>query len=85
MNLSSEQRTRIHQTIIRESNVPRVNSVDFSLSVGTTVPRSVRLARVPASVIEIYPAWRSYEYFVVGDQIVIVDPGNMHIVAVIAA
>ena len=33
--------------MVRESNAPRVSNVDFSLSVGTTVPRSVRLARVP--------------------------------------
>lgn len=85
VNLTTEQRTRIHQTIIKESNAPRVANVDFSLSVGTTVPRSVRLARVPSTVIKIYPAWRAYEYFMVGDQIVIVDPGTMHIVAVIAA
>ena len=84
-SLTSEQRTRIHETIVRQSNAPRVSNVNFSISVGTTVPRSVRLASVPAAIIEIQPAWRGYEYFVVGDQVVIVDPDTMQIVAVIAA
>ncbi|EJW13670.1 Uncharacterized protein DUF1236 [Rhodovulum sp. PH10] len=59
--------------------------MNFSLSIGTAVPRSVRLARVPSTVIEIHPAWRAYEYFVVGDQVVIVDPDDLHIVAIIDA
>jgi hypothetical protein len=35
--------------------------------------------------VEIYPAWRGYHFFIVGDQIVIVEPGSLRIVAVIPA
>lgn len=83
--LSGEQRTKIHQTIIKQGNAPRVSNVNFSISVGTTVPRSVRLVAVPAAIIEIQPAWRGYEYFMVGDRVVIVDPNTMQIIAVISA
>ena len=31
------------------------------------------------------PAWRGYEYFLVGDDIIVVEPGTHRIVAVIAA
>jgi len=84
-SLSSEQRTKIHQTIVRQGNAPRVARVDFSVSVGTTVPRSVQLAAVPAAIIEIQPVWRGYEYFLVGERVVIVDPDTMQIVAIIVA
>jgi hypothetical protein len=84
-SLTSEQRTKIHQTIVRQGNAPRVANVNFSVSVGTTVPRSVRLVAVPAPIVEIQPAWRGYEYFMVGDQVVIVDPDTMQIVAIISA
>ena len=57
--------------------------MDFNLSVGTPVPRSVRIVAVPREIIEIEPQWRGYEYFMVGDQIVIVDPRSMEIVAVL--
>ena len=40
-----------------------------------------QLARLPSTVIEIQPAWRGFEFFMVGDQIVVVDPHNLHIVA----
>jgi hypothetical protein len=84
-HLSSQQRTKIHQTIIKQGNAPRVSNVNFSVSVGTTVPRSVQLVAVPTAIIEIHPAWRGYEYFMVGNRVVIVDPNTMQIVAVISA
>jgi len=81
-NLTTEQRTQVRQTVLTGSNVPRVNNVNFALSVGTTVPTSVRVVVVPPPLIEIYPQWRGHMYFVVGDQIIIVDR-NHRIVAVI--
>jgi len=83
VNLNTEQRTRIRETVLKESNAPRVASVNFSVSVGTVVPTSVRVVRLPAPIVEIYPAWRDYEYFVVGDEIVVVDPRDHRIVAVL--
>jgi hypothetical protein len=85
VNLSSDQRTRIHEVIVKQKSAPRVANVDFSLNVGTAIPRSVKLVRVPSTIVEIEPAWRGYEYFMVGDQIVIVNPRTLEIVAVIEA
>ena len=85
VNLSSEQRTRIHEVVVSERNAPRVSRVDFDLKVGTAIPRSVKLGRVPVRIIEIEPRWRGFEYFMVGDEIVIVDPRRMEIVAVVPA
>lgn len=83
--LTAEKRTRIRQTIVKSGSAPRVNNVNFSISVGTSVPRSVTLVAVPSAVIEIYPAWRGYEYFIVGNEIVIVNPSTMRIIAVLPA
>jgi hypothetical protein len=85
VQLSQEQRTRVHDVIVRERNAPRVDSVDFSLDVGTRVPRTVHLVRVPQTFVEIEPRWRGFEYFLVGDEIVIVNPRTMEIVAVVPA
>ena len=43
MTLTSEQRTKIQQTVLAGNNVPRVNNVNFALNVGVSVPRSVRV------------------------------------------
>jgi hypothetical protein len=73
VNLSAEQRTRIRTTVLAGNNVPRVNNVNFSIHVGTMVPRHVRVVEVPPVLIEIYPQWRGHRYFVVRDEIIIVD------------
>ena len=83
MQITEEKRTNIHQTILKERNVNRVTNVNFSINIGTRVPRSVRLEVLPASVITIVPEYRSYRYFVVDDQICIVEPSTYEIVEVI--
>jgi Protein of unknown function (DUF1236) len=83
--ISTEQRTQIRQTVMQVGDAPRVSNVNFSLSVGTVVPRTVQYVPLPPRVVEIYPAWRSYHYFIVGDEIIIVEPGSLRIVAVIPA
>jgi len=45
----------------------------------------VRFAPIPASIIVIEPAWRGYDYFLVREEIVIIDPATMEIVAIIEA
>jgi hypothetical protein len=62
--------------------VPRVNNVNFAVRVGTTVPTSVRVVEVPPALIEIHPQWRGHMYFVVHDQIIVVDR-NHRIIAII--
>jgi hypothetical protein len=81
--LSTEQRTKI-STVIKSQHVESVNNVNFSVSVGTRVPRDgVRFSTLPAEVVTIYPQWRGYDYIVVHDRIVIIDPQTYEIVEII--
>lgn len=43
----------------------------------------MHLVRVPPAVVEIYPEWRNYDYFVVDEDVAIVDPGKKEIVALV--
>ena len=78
--LTAEQRTRVRETVITRG--PRVTSVDFSVSVGTVVPRTVTVVVVPAVLVEIYPQYRGRKYFIYNDEIIIVDD-EYRIIAVI--
>jgi hypothetical protein len=80
--LSTEQRTKI-TTVIKSQNVRPVTNVNFSISVGTRVPRNVGFHPLPAEIVTIYPAWRGYEFFLVNNQIVVVNPRTLEIVDVI--
>ena len=82
--LSGEQRTKI-TTVIRSQHVEPLKNVNFSISVGTRVPRDVRFHALPAEVVTVYPEWRGYEYVLVNDQIVVIDPRTFEIVAVLEA
>lgn len=83
-NLTAEQRTKI-STSIKKVNVKPVTNVNFNVSVGTVVPRTVELHPLPATIIEIYPAWRGYRFVLVEDEIIIIEPSTYKIVAVIDA
>ena len=82
--LSTEQHAKIRETL-RVEKSERLTSVPFSTKVGEAVPGTVHLYVLPVSIVEYAPQYRGYEYILVGDQILIVDPRTMRIVAVIDA
>jgi hypothetical protein len=82
--LTTEQRTRI-STVIRDQHVAPVSNVSFAVSVGTRVPREIGFHPLPQEIVTIYPEWRGYEFFLVRDEIVVVDPRTLEIVAVLPA
>jgi len=83
VSLNEQQRTQIRETVINSRSAPRVSNVDFSVNVGTAVPRGhIHLVRVPETLIRIEPRWRHYLYFVFNNEIIIVEPRTMRIVQV---
>jgi hypothetical protein len=82
--LTTEQRTRI-TTVIRDQHIAPVSNVNFAVSIGTRVPRDIGFHPLPAEIVTIYPEWRGYEFFLVRNEIVVVDPRTLEIVAVLEA
>ena len=82
--LSTEQHAKIRDTL-RGGTAERLTKVPFSTTVGEVIPRTVHLYVLPVSVLEYAPQYRDYEYILVGDEILIVDPLTLRIVAVIPA
>jgi hypothetical protein len=81
--LTSEQHTKI-TGIIRGHKVAPAQ-LNVSIRVGTRVPDSVRFYPLPQEVFVIYPGWRGYEYIMVGNQILVIDPRTHEIVAILEA
>jgi hypothetical protein len=82
--LNDEQRTRIRDTVINAHGAPRVGSVTFGVNVGTVIPRgSIQIVPVPETLVQIEPRWRGLRYFIFEDELVIVDPRDMTIVAIV--
>jgi hypothetical protein len=84
VQLSSEQRTKIRKSLIN-TKVERVTNVNFSIRVGARVPRTVRFYPLPIEIVEFVPEYSGYDYIIVGDEILIIDPNTLEIVAVFPA
>jgi Protein of unknown function (DUF1236) len=84
VKLSSEQRTRIKSVVLAGRGGPRVAHVNFDVRVGVIVPRGgVEYVPVPETLVAIEPMWQGFDYFVYGEELVIIDPDTLAIVAVI--
>ena len=76
--LTSQQQTTIHQSVLSARNVPRVDHVNFAVHTGAIIPRSVNIVAISTFpvLIETFPQYRDYSFFVVEDEIVFVDRGH---------
>ncbi|MDP9587957.1 UNVERIFIED_ORG: hypothetical protein J2W19_000503 [Shinella zoogloeoides] len=84
IDITTEQRTELRNVIVETKAEPV--KLDIDVNVGVVVPRTVELRPLPPRIIEIVPAYRGYEYFVLVDgRIIIVEPGTLKVVYVISA
>lgn len=83
LDTDREHASRIHDRLIRESG-GRETDVSISVDLGGRVPDRVRLRPVPRDIVEISPRFRDYEYTIVHDEIVIVEPRTKKIVQIIS-
>jgi hypothetical protein len=81
--LSTEQRTKI-TTVIKQQKVQSTN-LNVSVRVGTRVPDSVHFYPLPVQVVEVYPEWRGFNFILVGNQILVIDPATHEIVDILDA
>jgi len=79
--LGAQDRERLHKSF--DFDRARVSRVNFDHRIGHRVPRNFRLFAIPAAVIGFFPYYRDYSYFVVDDDICIVDRSSYAIVDVI--
>jgi Protein of unknown function (DUF1236) len=84
--LTEQQRTQVRDTVINARGAPRANNVTFDVIAGTIIRRgAVSVVPVPPTLVRIDPAWRGMRYFVFQNEVVIVNPRGMRIVAVVPA
>jgi hypothetical protein len=70
---------------IRGLGIAELGAVTFGLDVGHRVPRTVALYPLPPSIIDAYPDYEGFEFFLVRGNIVVVDPDTLEIVDVFPA
>jgi hypothetical protein len=83
--VSQDQRTKIQGIIGHNSSARVTTNVNFNVTVGTRVPSDVQVVVLPEDVVEIVPQYQGFDYVIVGDNILIIDPNTMEIVDIIPA
>jgi Protein of unknown function (DUF1236) len=84
VQLSQTQRTKI-QAVIGHSSAARVTNVNFNVAVGVAIPRTVHVEVLPQDIVEVVPQFEGFDYIIVGDNILIIDPDTLEIVDIIPA
>jgi type IV secretory pathway VirB10-like protein len=85
VQLSATQRSKIQATIGKNPGARVTTNVDFNIAVGAMVPHDVHVVVLPEDVVEIVPQYEGFDYIIVGDEILIIDPNTMDIVDIIPA
>ena len=80
--VSPEQKSKVRAAFSRHRVAP-VQNLGISVNVGAVVPRTIKFHRVPREIVILAPAYEYYLYFLIGDQICIVDPETYEIVDII--
>ena len=57
---------------------------EFPATVGGTVPGWIQVYGVPSEIVAVYPAFAGSEFLVVGDDVVILEPGSRRVVAMLS-
>jgi hypothetical protein len=81
LELTPAQRSVIYQAVHRDKSKVAPNR--FATSVGADVPPMIELYPLPDEVLADNPVAKLYKFTRVGDQVVLVDPTKMRVVAVI--
>jgi len=85
--LAAPDRTRLQTTLrlneVRRFNEARVRNVRFDRRVGHRIPRNLRLWAIPAAVVAFFPYYSGYSYFVVEEDLYVVDPQSYVVVDVV--
>uniref|UniRef100_UPI00131CEAC0 DUF1236 domain-containing protein n=1 Tax=Beijerinckia sp. L45 TaxID=1641855 RepID=UPI00131CEAC0 len=81
-NLSGDQRTKF-KGAIRSHHVEAIHGADFAVRAGTIIPDHYHFYPLPPELIEIVPEYEGYDYILVDNEIIILEPGTRRIVDII--
>jgi hypothetical protein len=85
VQLSQDQRSKIQGDLGRNGSARVTTSVNFDIAVGASVPSNVHVEVLPENIVEVVPQYEGFDYVIVGDNILIIDPNTMEIVSIIPA
>jgi hypothetical protein len=81
-NIDERQRTEVVNRLRRDRSALSTN-INVNVNVGVRLPSRARVRPLPQDIVRIMPRYRGYQYTVVQDEVVIVEPRTRKVVEVI--
>jgi Protein of unknown function (DUF1236) len=83
-NIPHDKAEQVAHTLMSSRRVQTSPNINVNeVRVGADMPADVVINPLPPAIPEIVPEFRGYDYFVVGDEVVIVDPASRQVVEII--
>ncbi|WP_454626084.1 DUF1236 domain-containing protein [Bradyrhizobium cenepequi] len=79
--VNDDQRKQIVDRLRRERTATRTSNV--RVNIGGRLPSGVQPHRLPADIVRIVPQYRDYDYTLIDDRVVIVDPRRREVVDIL--
>jgi hypothetical protein len=82
LKLNPDQKHTIYLSISNQKQ-KETAPLDFRAAVGATVPPSVDLQPLPKTIVDLIPQMKDYQYAMVANQVLLVEPKSKQVVDVI--
>ena len=79
-HLTGDRAAKIEHTLMASARPQHLN---INVNVGAALPGDVTLEPLPPDVVSLVPEYRGYDFVVVNDEIVIVQPSTRHVVEIL--
>jgi Protein of unknown function (DUF1236) len=83
LHLTQAQKQTIYQSVTSQKDKTSSAPDTFRAAVGANVPDSVKLAPMPKTIVDLMPQIKDFEFGLVANQVLIVDPKSRRVVEVI--
>jgi hypothetical protein len=80
--LSPDKEVKLRE-LVKNAKVDHAARMEFEVKLGAEVPRNLHFYPLPKEVADSVPEYREYFYVVAREQIVVIDPVNYRIVAIL--
>ena len=82
LKLTTEQRQTIYSSISSQKQKETAPPT-FQAAIGAVVPSSIETQPLPKTIVELMPPLKDYEYAMVANQVLLVDPKTKQVVEII--
>jgi hypothetical protein len=83
-NLPQDKAAQVAQTLMSSGSVQSSPTINVNeVNVGADLPGDIVINPLPPAIVEIVPEFSGYDYFLAGDEVVIVDPATRQVVEII--